>query len=247
MRKRNVFVTMLLALCLVLVNLLCFPETVSAKGITSIQQAEKLAKKQVKGAIVVEVDQDYEKGGLVFEIRLVKGKKEYDLTYRASDSKLIKYAWEIQSRYIKRGSGKAISKSKCKTLAKKQVSNGKIVSIAKKYSDGIQIYKVKMKKSNKQYELEFHARTGKLLEYEWELTDKKDNGKNDSDYIGREQAKKIALERVGGGTVIKVEFDMEHGVPVYEVEIIKDVFEYDVKVHARTGVILEVDVDSIYD
>lgn len=246
MGKRSIFVTIFLMAGFMLINVFFFSDTVFAKGITSIRQAEKLAKKQVKGAAVVEVDQDYEKGVLVYEIRLIKGKKEYDLTYRASDAKLICYGWEIQSRYIKAGGGKDIGVSRCRTLAKKQVSDGKILSVTKKYSDGIEVYKVKMQKSNRKYELKFHARTGKLLEYEWELTDKKGNGKN-NDYIGREQAKKIALERVGGGTVIKVEFDKDDGVPVYEVEIIKGEFEYEVKIHARTGAVLEVDMDYIYD
>ena len=40
---------------------------------------------------------------------------------------------------------------------------------------------------------------------------------------------------------------MDHGVPVYEVEVIKGELEYEIKIHARTGKILEVDIDSIYD
>lgn len=174
----------------------------------------------------------------------MKGKKEYELTYRASDAKLISYKWEIASWYITKGKGKIISKSKCKKLAKKEVSGGSITSLVKKRSDGIDIYKVKMKKGSKKYELEFHARTGKLLEYEWELTTKSSNKNN---YIGTAKAKEIALKKVGGGHVIKVEFDMDDGVPVYEVEIIKGDYEYDVEIHAKTGKILEVDKDYIYD
>jgi uncharacterized membrane protein YkoI len=40
---------------------------------------------------------------------------------------------------------------------------------------------------------------------------------------------------------------MDDGVPVYEVEIIKGDYEYDVEIHAKTGKILEVDKDYIYD
>ena len=100
-----------------------------------------------------------------------------------------------------------------------------------------------MKKSNKKYELKFHARTGKLLEYEWELTRKTNN----KDYIGEKKAKQIALKEVGGGKVIKIEFDMDDGVPVYEVEIVEDDMEYERIIHAVTGAILEIDMDSIYD
>ncbi|MCX4320207.1 MAG: PepSY domain-containing protein [Lachnospiraceae bacterium] len=244
MKKSNRILTMIFLVCFVFANVLCFPTLVSAKEITSSYQAKRLAREKVKGATVTEVDRDYEKGELVYEVKLVKGKKEYELTYRASDAKLISYKWEIASWYITKGKGKIISKSKCKKLAKKEVSGGSITSLVKKRSDGIDIYKVKMKKGSKKYELEFHARTGKLLEYEWELTTKSSNKNN---YIGTAKAKEIALKKVGGGHVIKVEFDMDDGVPVYEVEIIKGDYEYDVEIHAKTGKILEVDKDYIYD
>ena len=244
MKKSNRILTMIFLVCFVFANVLCFPTLVSAKEITSSYQAKRLAREKVKGATVTEVDRDYEKGELVYEVKLVKGKKEYELTYRASDAKLISYKWEIASWYITKGKGKIISKSKCKKLAKKEVSGGSITSLVKKRSDGIDIYKVKMKKGSKKYELEFHARTGKLLEYEWELTTKSSNKNN---YIGTAKAKEIALKKVGGGHVIKVEFDMDDGVPVYEVEIIKGDYEYDVEILAKTGKILEVDKDYIYD
>lgn len=34
--------------------------------------------------------------------------------------------------------------------------------------DGIEIYEVEMKKGSVKYELKYHGRTGKLLEYKWE-------------------------------------------------------------------------------
>lgn len=242
MKKGNRFLTFLLTVCFVFADITFFSTPVSAKSITSIYQAKRLARQKVKGATVTEADKDYENGELVYEVTLVKGKKEYDLTYRASDAKLVSYSWEFPSVYVSKGKGKIISKSKCKRLAKKQVSGGSITSIVKKRSDGIDIYKVKMKKSNKKYELKFHARTGKLLEYEWKLT-----AKSGSKYIGTEKAKEIALKKVGGGHVMKVEFDMDDGIPVYEVEIIKGDYEYDVEIHAKTGKVLEVDKDYIYD
>lgn len=177
MKKRGIFVTLSLTLCLVLSSGFGLPDAkqASAQEITSARQAKKLAKKEVKGATVIEVDKDHEDGSLVYEVQLSKGKKEYDLVYRAADSKLISYSWEIQSWSVKRGRGKIISKSKCKKLAKKKVSRGTIISIVRKRSDGIDLYKVKMRKGNKKYELKFHARTGKLLEYEWELMAKNHN------------------------------------------------------------------------
>ena len=246
MKKHSRTAAIFMIICLAMANVLCVPETVSAKNPVTDQQIRKLAKKQVQGGRIVEIDQDYEKGVLVYEIEMLKGKKEYQLTYRAKDAKLISYGWEIQSFYVRRGRGRIISMDKCRKLAKKQTSNGKIISTVLKRSHGVDFYKVKAQKGTKKYELKFHARTGKLLEYEWESATKKNSG-NSRNYISKEQAKKAALERTGGGTVIKVKFEMDDGAPVYEVEVIRGEVEYEIKVHARTGRILEIDMDSVYD
>lgn len=134
-----------------------------------------------------------------------------------------------------------MSESKCRSLAQKKVPGASITSIRLKYDDGIDQYKVKMKKGNKKYELEYHARTRELIGYEWkeEIKPKQSN----NNYIGAEKAKQIALSKVPGATVIKVEFDRDDGVPLYEVEMIKDEFEYDLEIHAITGEILDFDQD----
>lgn len=242
MKKRGMFVSMMLVFCLVFTNFCFFPSIVHAKGINSVRQVKKLAKKQVKGARVDKVEMDYEDGKLVYEVCLSKGKKEYNLVFRASDAKLISYEWEIHFWNVTNGKGKLISMKKAKQLANKQVKNAAITSIMKKHSDGIDVYRVKMKTSKKKYELKIHARTGKVLEYEWELIAKA-GGK----YIGEEKAKTIALKKVGAGTVVKVDFDYDDGVPVYEVDIIKDMYEYEVEIHAKTGKILSFEMEHIYD
>lgn len=372
MKRRSLIMTIIFTFCLMTANIYSYPDadTSFAKEITTVRQAKKLAKKQVHGAVVTEVEKDDEDGSSVYEIKLTKGKKEYNLVYRTADSKLISYEWEISSRYIKKGKGKSIRTSQCKKLAKKQVPHGTVSHITKKHSDGIPLYKVKMQKGNRKYELKFHARTGKLLEYEWKLSAKKTDSKkhttisgqsadpeetmsdheetpvnNDKsvlsleaakaiavsdagvtfpeitftksklDYedgilvyeiefltssyeyeyeidaatgvirskdmelrkstptipsaasptkkptqtpspnpsgtiqtgIGEEQAKQIALGHTGGGTLVKVKLDTEDGILVYEVEILYNEYEYEIEIHAGTGEILDVDIDSIYD
>lgn len=242
MRRWKMLGAMILVICLVVTSVCFMPQTVQAKEITSFKQVKKLAKKQVKGATVVKVDMDYDNGRLVYEVEMSKGKKEYSLAYRTSDSKLISYEWEIHPWYVSRGRGKVMSMGKAKKLAKKQVKNASITSIMRKHSDGIDVYRVKMKTGSKKYELKLHARTGKVLEYEWELVTKASKK-----YIGEAKAKSIALKKVGKGTVIKIDFDYDDGVPVYEVDIIKGEFEYEVEIHAKTGKILKFEVEHMYD
>lgn len=53
-------------------------------------------------------------------------------------------------------------------------------------------------------------------------------------FISPDQARRAALARVGG-RVKDVDFDYDDGYPHYDVEIVKNGREYDVKVDARSG------------
>lgn len=233
MKKLRIFMTLFVCTVLLL------PVAAEAKKITGPGAAKKLAKSKVKSAVVTEVDTDYENGGLVYEVSLSKGKREYNLKYRASNGKLLEYEWETEGIIKQYRSRKNMSKSKIKKKAKKYVKKAKITSTRLKYDDGLAEYKVKLKKGSKKYSLTYHAKTGKLLEYKWEIVKKTSSNK----YIGVPKAKSIAKKKVPGATIIKVEYDKDDGVPVYDVEMMKGSVEYELKIHAKTGKILEYEMD----
>lgn len=216
-----------------------FPHNIYAKEIKSAAQAEKLAKQKVTSAIVGEVDIDYKNNSLVYEVDLYKGNREYQLTYKANNGQLIKYEWELQTVIPPRNK-KLLTQKQIKSLASKKIKNSTVKTVHLDYDDGIPEYKVVLQKGQRQYKLVYHGQTGKLLEYEWEF--KKQI--KDSSYIGTAKAKKIALKKVPDATVIKAEFDMDDGVPVYELELVKNRMEYDIVIHAETGDILEFDMDD---
>lgn len=270
MKRYSKLAAVVLALCLAFTSIYFFPCTASAKGITSVGQVKKLAKKQVKGARILEVEEDEKNGQAVYDVEMKKGKKEYKLVYRISDRKLVSYEWELKSRYVRRMKGSGISEEKAEKLAKKQAKKAEVTSIARKRSSGSSVYRVKMEDKNKKYEVKVHARSGAIVEYEWELITRKNKNKNknkdyddvdddddkdddedidhkgdkeDKDsngaYIGESRAKEIALDKVGGGTVVKAKFDIDDGVAVYEIEIRYGDYEYEVEINAKTGKILK--------
>lgn len=61
--------------------------------------------------------------------------------------------------------------------------------------------------------------------------------------ITAEEAKKIALKKVGGGTVSSCEFDIDDGIQHYDIEIYRNMREYDISVDAVSGAIIEYDFD----
>lgn len=62
--------------------------------------------------------------------------------------------------------------------------------------------------------------------------------------IGPERAAEIALERVGGGEVVEIEREREHGRPVWDIEIVKDGVEYELDIDRETGEIIKVERDD---
>ncbi|MDE7311333.1 MAG: PepSY domain-containing protein [Eubacterium sp.] len=233
--------TALLAAGFVLAGSFASAGSAWAAGISSAEQARQKALQKVPNAVVTDVDLDRENGQQVYEIELVKGSKKYDMTYRASDGKLLAYGWE-KTTVSPSSSRSLISTSKCRQLASNKVKNGTITAISQKVDDGIDIYKVKMTAGNKRYTLKYHARTGALLECKWELAASASSS-TQGGKIGLEKAKQIALDAVPGATVYKAEYDVDDGVAVYEVELIKGNYEYEFKIDANTGAILEQDKD----
>lgn len=238
MRKHTRIITLILMLSVVFTGILITSDTAYAGKITSIRSAQKLALKKVKKSAVTEVDKDYEKGFLVYKVHLWKGTKEYELTYRAFDGTLLSYGWE-EIRINRTSRRKIMSKSVCRNLALQEVPGGEVTSILKRYDGGIYRYKVNVKRGDKKYTLEYHARDKKLLDYKWEL--KSFKGKNKHGYIGWKKARKTALSQVPGAEAVRVELMKQKGTFAYEVELVRDSYKYKIRVHARTGKILKME------
>ena len=140
--KRFIMTTALLMSAVVML-----PAAAEAKGIKSISAARKKALREVKSAVVTEADIDYENGGIVYEIDLAKGNRDYTLIYRGSDGKLMEYEWDIENMEYNRQGKKNISKAQIKEKAKKKVKKAKITSAVLRYDDGLAEYKVILKTS----------------------------------------------------------------------------------------------------
>lgn len=211
--------------------------TAAAKAINSAEQAKKLAKQKVKSAVITEVELDTDDGTTVYEVSLHKGNKEYTLKYRQSDGKLIEYDWELPDQGYGDQTKPNVSKSKIKKKAQQRVKNASINSVQLKSDDGRMEYKVRMTKGSYRYTLVYDAKKASLIEYEQKYVAKKTKSSTSKD-IGRNKAKKIALKKVPGAAVVKIERDRESGTTVYEVELRKGNYEYEIVIDAGSGKIL---------
>ena len=127
------------------------------------------------------------------------------------------------------------------------------------YDDGKpEHYVVEFKVKNVQYEYEIDLYSATVLESHKEVDDDDDyhsSGSSDSSqssgntsYIGSEKALSIALKHAGLSesalTKKEIELDDEHGKKVYKVELKAGKAEYEYKIDAVSGDILEAEIDE---
>ena len=235
MKKSHASLFIILSLVLCVFASCIHSNEAKAKQLRTLNDAKQAAKKQVPSAQITEIEM--KQGAASCEVSMRKGSKEYDLKFPTSDGKLIEYEWELPNTSYSMQNKPAVSNSTIKKKALKQVKKGKIVSIKLKVDDGLQEYKVSLTKGKRQYTLVYNAKNAKLLEYKWKLVSS--NAASSNKYIGEQKARKIALAKAPGATVTKFEFDHDDGIAVYEIEMKKDGYEYDVKIDAKTGEVIE--------
>ncbi|MCM1122367.1 MAG: PepSY domain-containing protein [Eubacterium sp.] len=121
------------------------------------------------------------------------------------------------------------------------------------YEDGIAVYDIEFYAGNTQYEYEINAATGAVYSKSIETFPTQAGNGNGSKmgtsttYIDVDDAKAIALNHAGFSeadvSCFKSEFDIDDGWAVYEIEFNKGGREYEYKINAADGSIMEYDVD----
>lgn len=145
-------------------------------------------------------------------------------------------------------------------IALKEVS-GKVLKAHEDSDDGVSYYDFTIVTDNEKYEVEVDANSGKIIkmekddDYVGNHTNDDTNSTNQNNTsntngntntntqatITAEQAQQKAMERIGGGYLVKCELDHDDGVLKYEIEIKNGNKEYDVDVDANTGEIIKFD------
>ena len=118
-------------------------------------------------------------------------------------------------------------------------------SMIKEYSiekeHGKLIYKIETVTDNSKEELEIDANTGKILNMDSEKNH--DVNLKDKAKISMEEAEKIALQEVPGGTIKGSELKDKHSKLVYEVEINNKTANKEFKIDANNGKIIDAEED----
>ena len=136
-----------------------------------------------------------------------------------------------------------LSVEKVKEIALAE-QDGHIDDIELDNEDGYSYYEVDVENGDAEYDIYIEAYTGEVLHVESDDHDDYDeNNKTVENIISVEEAKKIAVERVGG-KVIELELDEDDNRYEYEMELKTDNGEVEMTIDAVTGEILEQEMDD---
>lgn len=111
------------------------------------------------------------------------------------------------------------------------------------HDDGRVEYELEFIVGNTEYEYDIDASTGEVISSSVETKNIEASQKSSGGDIGEEKARTIALNHagVGAGDAYELEAELDHddGVTVYEIEFKSGNMEYEYKIDAYTGAILE--------
>lgn len=127
------------------------------------------------------------------------------------------------------------------------LDGGRVVrSETKKTRQGETFYTYVVINDNARAKVTFDADDGEMVKFEKEPIESVDvpnrmRGDEPRDTkLSIEDAKEIALEKAGGGDVVKLEKEYKkHGRVIYEIEVINGDMEHEIELDADTGAVLE--------
>lgn len=238
---------------------------VSAK--TTIGDAKEIALADaglsLSEVIFVQEKQDMEDGIPVYEFEFYTETTEYEYEISVDTGEI--YKKTLEARQTRPGTVSVtaalqrqidVEEAKSIALADAGVSASEAVFTKTKqeYDDGVLVYDIEFYTSSQEYDYEIDAASGSIRSKDAEpLKGAGNSGKGDGiggagnadSYIGAERAKSIAVTHAGFSVsevnFLKAELDHDDGYIVYEIEFYKNGMEYEYKINALTGDIIEYD------
>ena len=201
----------------------------------------------------LEVEFDADDGIIVYEVEFDADGKEYEYEINAKTGEKVKEKIKVKQaspvvtpdNLISRDEAKRIALAKV-GLTEEQVTFTKIKLDA---DDDEAEYEIEFFTATEKFEIEIEAKTGSVLKVERKAV--KTPQEEQGDHITAKRAQEIALEHANltASEVVmeKIELDYDDGIYVYEVEFVSGGYEYEYKIDAKTGEILESEKEPVED
>lgn len=208
--------------------------------------ALKDAKIDLSSVDYINTELDFEHGNYIYDIEFSVNGIEYEYLIKAKDGSIIKT--EIENEKINNYDVISIDKIKDIILNDSNLNNNDVTFVKEKLDtdDGAYIYDIYFYTKNYEYEYEVNAFSGNIISKEIELINKI-HKHNNSNYIGEDKAKTIALNHANldNSDIIikKIKLEVNHNYAVYEIEFYKNNTEFEYEINAVTGAIVKFSYD----
>ncbi len=195
------------------------------------------------------VELEWDDGKPEYEVEFYSGNKEYDYEIDAVTGTIRSRDYDVEN-YTIPSSTTDIGSEAAKTAALKHAgvsaSNATFVQVERDWDDGRLVYEVEFYAGGKEYDYEISAADGQVLSYDYDAEYYVPSTSTGAS-VTLEQAKTAALKHAGvsasNATFVKAELDRDDGRQVYELEFRSGGMEYEYKVDASSGAILEAERD----
>ncbi len=224
----------------------------------AVEIARKDAKVSTDSMLHLKVHLDYENGIEVYDVEFDTKDKEYEYKIAVSDGAILKREID-HNGYIEAtptpGSqtAKEITKEQAIEIAKKDadVANDKIINLKVRmdFENGRWEYEVEFDTDKIEYEYKILASDGTIIEKDTDMLNNKQELPEITNGISKEEALKIARNDAGVAekdiTNLSVKLEKDDGRWEYDIEFDAGEKEYEYKILAENGTILEKDIDLL--
>ena len=204
-------------------------------------------------AIILKTEFDFDDGHFLYEIDFLANGYEYEYKVKSSDGSILEKELEPADAVMTAQAAAQISldDANVAALSDAGVSAADVTYTKNRldYDDGIFVYEIEFYTANQSYDYEIDATTGAIRKKSTESFQSPAGTnagvQNSGSYIDADAAKSIALSHAGLSssdvTFSKTKLEMDDGYTCYEVEFYHGRTEYDYKIDAVSGNILEFD------
>ncbi len=202
----------------------------------------KHAKVENKNIVNLEIEYDYENGNMIYDVEFDYNNIEYDYEVDAVSGKILESEIENKNKDSNNNNNNSntyLSKDKIKEIALKKANVSKYYDydIEFKFKGGTPIYEVEFETDSAEYDIKINAKNGNIIKYEV-----KNKKVDTSKFISKDKAKNIVLNDAKVTEYYDYEIELDDNE--YEISFETREYEYEYKLDARTGKILEKDIDK---
>lgn len=230
----------------------------------TLQKAKELALQKVDG-VVTDIELEKDDNRYYYDIELQDDKFEYDVEVDAVTGKIIKFEKDYDDDKNHIQTGKVMSTDEAIAIAKTKAA-GVVKEIELGEDDGRKVYEIEMKDDEFEYDIELDAVTGEVLEFEKDRHRRvNQNVKTKTDHsltvvqpasekqvvasTGKQQKQKGRLSKeqvlaIANKHASGVVTDFELDDYKYEIEMRDGNIEYELEIHAYSGVVLSFERDD---